>query len=955
MSRFATIFATILASFGTVSMTVFGQVQSALPEKVEFNRDIRPILTKDCTACHGGVKAAGGLSFIFRDLALSEGDSGKRAIVPGKPEESEMIRRMRHSDPDEVMPKPKHGPPLSEQKIALIEKWIEQGAQWQEHWSFVPPKDVALKEVSNEDWPTQPLDRYVLKRLDQEGLKPSPEASPAQWLRQVSFDLTGLPPSAEELKQFEAASADNPRAAREQVVDRLLDSPRFGERWAIVWMDLARYSDTYGFEKDPARTIWPWRDWVIRAFNSDKPYDEFVIEQLAGDLLPEPTFNQRLATAFHRNTQNNTEGGTDDEEFRVAAVQDRVATTWTALQATTFGCVQCHSHPYDPIEHEEYYKFTAFFNNSEDHDLVNDYPSMKVPQDPELAQRSSELELLTHELRSRLNADGRKLATNQEQWQPFIADHFAPSHGELRVAKNGTIRASGTLPVRSFHLLSGPVADFQALRLGILPESDDPAKWPERGSMVQKLQMTLIDKEGKRTPIKLREAFADKLTGVKELAADGNMGAYPKLHGPRWFVVVPESPVEAGNSERLEIKMQHGYSTSGSQATPVRRFTVMLSNNDAWRKLVENSERQSTWQRLAKLEEQYKAIKGVMVPIMEEGPVRETRIFARGNRLSKEQAVAPGLPKLFGGQSGHDMNRLDMAKWLVSEDNPLTARVMVNRLWSHLFGLGIVETSEDFGTSGTMPSHPALLDHLALRFRFEHDWSIKGILREIVLSSTYRQSESATPQLLERDPRNRLLARGPRTRLSAEMVRDQALAVAGLLSEKMYGPSVFPPQPDGIWNSVYSNAKWIESKGEDRYRRGLYTYHKRTAPYPAFLTFDAPNRDICSARRIDSNTPLQALVTMNDPAHIEAAQSFAKRMLSHSETLAEQLSHGMLLATQQDADVQILRELEGLYREAAENYKKHPQDAKHLADSAEAAAMVLVANTILNLDAALTR
>ncbi|MGA0899691.1 MAG: PSD1 and planctomycete cytochrome C domain-containing protein [Luteolibacter sp.] len=942
------------SKFSHPTLALMAALTCMAAAQVEFNRDIRPILTKECTACHGGVKAAGGLSFIYRELALSQGDSGKRTIVPGKPEESEMIRRMRHSDPDEVMPKPKHGPPLAEEKIQLIERWIREGAQWQEHWSFVAPKDVEAGKISDRTWPSSSLDRYVMQRLDREELKPSPEAKPAEWLRRVSFDLTGLPPTVEELRAFETAHPNNPKAAREQVVDRLLASPHYGERWAIVWMDLARYSDTYGFEKDPPRTIWPWRDWLIRAFNADMPYDQFTIEQLAGDLLPNPTADRRLATAFHRNTQNNTEGGTDDEEFRVAAVMDRVATTWTAWQATTFGCVQCHAHPYDPIEHEEYYKFSAFFNNSEDHDLDNDYPRMKIAANDAERERASKLELQMQDIRKELNLAGRVLAL-KDVWQSFRPDEFAPSHGQLQLTSDGTIRASGTLPVRSFHQFSGPASDFQALRLDILPESDDPKKWPERGSMVQKMDVVLIDKQGKRTPIKLREAFADELTGDKELQADGNFGSYPKLHEPRWFVAVAEQPVVAKPGDRLELKLQHRYSTTGSQATPVRRFTVQLSNSDSWRKLVEDPKRIASWQRRAKLQEQYNAIQGTTVPVMVEGPTREMRVFARGNRLSKEQAVTPGLPELFGGQTGEDMNRLDMAKWLVSEDNPLTARVMVNRLWAHLFGLGIVETAEDFGTSGTMPSHPQLLDHLALRFQFEHQWSIKAMLREMVLSSTYRQSHRATPEMLQRDPRNRLLARGPRVRLSAEMVRDQALAVGGILSEKMHGPSVYPPQPVGVWKSVYSGAQWKESKGEDRVRRALYTYHKRTAPYPAFLSFDAPNRDICTARRINSNTPLQALVTMNDPAHIEAAQGLAKRMRAHSETLAEQLSHGMLLATQDVADDTVIKELKTLYIDAARDYKQHSEEAKHLADSPEQAALVLVANTILNLDSALTR
>ncbi|HEX5789970.1 MAG TPA: DUF1549 domain-containing protein, partial [Luteolibacter sp.] len=447
---------------------------TALAE-VDFNRDIRPILTKECTACHGGVKAAGGISFIYRDMALAEGKSGQRAIVPGKPAESEMMRRLRSDDPDEVMPKPKHGPPLPASQIALIERWIAEGAKWQEHWAFVPPREVAVELVSDASWPTTPLDRHVLARLDKEGLKPSPEASPEEWLRRVSFDLIGLPPSVAELEEFVAASGKDPAAARAAVVDRLLASPHYGERWASMWLDLARYSDTYGFEKDPERSIWPWRDWVIRAFNADKPYDQFTIEQLAGDLLPDATADQRLATAFHRNTQTNTEGGTDDEEFRVAAVLDRVNTTWTVWQATTFGCVQCHSHPYDPIRHEDYYRFMDFFNRSEDHDLDDDVPKMKVAQEPAQAEEFSRVEVRMRRLRDELNQPGKSLAGQSAQWRAWRPGELKPSHGSLQIDAAGVIRSTGTQPVGVTHELSGAAEAFEALRLRILPESDDPA------------------------------------------------------------------------------------------------------------------------------------------------------------------------------------------------------------------------------------------------------------------------------------------------------------------------------------------------------------------------------------------------------------------------------------------------------------------------------------------------
>ncbi|GAA5122356.1 PSD1 domain-containing protein [Luteolibacter yonseiensis] len=924
--------------------------------RVEFNRDIRPILTKHCTACHGGVKEAGEVSFIYREKALAPGESGKAPIVPGKPAESEMLHRMRSKDPDEVMPKPKHGPPLPEAEIALIERWIAQGAEWQEHWAFMPPKESPVAAVSNEKWPSSPLDRFVLQRLDQEKLSPSPEAPPEEWLRRVSFDLTGLPPSPEDLKNYQDGFAKDPATARNTVVDRLLASQQFGERWAAVWLDLARYSDTYGFEKDPGRDIWPFRDWVIRALNADMPYDRFTIEQLAGDLLPDATADQRLATAFHRNTQTNTEGGTDDEEFRIAAVIDRSTTTWTTWQATTFGCVQCHSHPYDPIEHDEFYQFLAFFNNTEDHDQDNDSPRMKVPADPAKFAEASSMETNLRNLREQLNAPGQVLEKSTTDWKSFTPDTFAPSHGKLAVAGDGTIRSEGTLPIGNIHKFSGPATGFNALRLRILPEEDDPKKWPERGAFVSKFQVSVIDPAGVAVPVAMKEVFADRLGDLFDPSPGGEVGAFPKLEGPRWFVFVPEKPVEAAFGSRLEISMTQNAQTAGNQATPARRFALEISKNPEWTLLVNEPQRLATWKSRDEIGNAYKAIPGEMVPVMAERAPRETRVFARGNRLMKEHVVATGVPKLLAdSRSKEGMSRLDMARWIASKENPLTSRVMVNRLWGELFGTGIVQTAEDFGTSGTPPSHPELLDHLALRFENDFNWSIKSMLREMVLSSTYRQTHNASKSLVARDPNNRLLARGPRNRLSAEMVRDQALAAAGLLSTKMGGPPVFPPQPAGVWRSVYNGSKWEDSKGEDRYRRGIYTYSKRTSGFPGFLTFDAPSRDLCSARRLVSNTPLQALVTMNDPAHIEAAQGLAKRMSAHPGNLAEQLSFGVLLATQETAPAPMLAELASLHAAALSDYQADPTSSSKLAAAPEAAAMALVANTILNLDSALTR
>ncbi len=947
----------LVALFAPIPLFLAGLAEGG--DRVDFSRDIRPILNKNCTSCHGGVKEAGKISFVSRERAMAEGKSGKHPLVPGDPAHSDMLRRIRSNDPDEVMPKPKKGPPLSSAEADLIERWIAQGAEWQNNWAYEKPKEPAVPQVSDEKWPAVPFDRFVLNRLDREKIKPSPEATPAEWLRRASFDLTGVPPSPEELAAFLTECGNDAKAARGAAADRLLASPRFGERWAAVWLDLARYSDTYGFEKDPQRNIWPWRDWVIRAFNSDMPYDRFTIEQLAGDLLPNANADQRLATAFHRNTQCNTEGGTDDEEYRVAAVIDRVSTTWTTWQATTFGCVQCHSHPYEPIRHDEFYQFAAFLNSTEDCDLDDDFPKMKVANDPAKIEEASKLEVRSATLRNALNSAASPLMESTSDWKPFVPDAFNPSHGKLVLDADGRIRGEGTFPVGCTHDLSGPAPAFTALRFRIFPDSDDPKKWPERGSLATKFEVRLIDANGAATPVVMKEVFADHLGEFYEPGPDGNVGGFPKLEGPRWFVFVPTTPVIPGPGVKLGISMKQKADTTGDQATPVRRFSFDVSNRPEWTALANDPARLEDWKTLADVRKQLEAIPVTKVPVMIERPqggTRETRVFARGNRLNKEDPVSPGLPAIFKtGREGEMRNRLDMARWLVGPENPLAARVLANRLWGELFGTGIVRTMEDFGTSGEPPSHPELLDHLALRLRDHDHWSVKALLREIVLSATYGQSHRASAALLEKDPGNRLLARGPRVRLTAEMVRDQALSAAGLLSNKMFGPPVFPPQPEGVWNSVYSGAKWNESKGEDKYRRGIYTYCKRTSGFPGFLTFDAPSRDLCSARRMPSNTPLQALVTLNDPAHIEAAQGMAGRMASHAADPNGQLAFGVLLATQQEASPQMLEELSKLRVSARAEYEKDPGESAKLGATPDAAALVLVANTILNLDSALNR
>lgn len=939
---------------------------AAAEEPVDFNRDIRPLLNKNCTICHGGVKQAGGVSFLYREEALGKGESGKTVVLPGDPAASELIRRIKSEDPDEKMPPPQDHPhPLSSEQVALLERWIQEGAPWGEHWSFQKPVEPPLPSLANSSWPKAALDRHVLAKIEAEKLSPSPEASPAEWLRRASLDLTGLPPSPEEWEAFQQSHAANPQAAMEAAADRLLASPHFGERWASMWLDLARYSDTFGFEKDPHRDIWPFRDWVIQAFNADMPFDRFTEKQLAGDLLENPEPGDLIASSFHRNTQNNTEGGTDDEEFRMAAVIDRVNTTWTAWNATTFGCIQCHSHPYDPYPHENYYQFLAFFNNSEDVDLDDDFPRTKFADDPAAQKDAVRLEQEIRRLRESLNDEAKSLATSLGDWRPFIATTATSSGpaGKLSPQADGSILASGTNPPTAIYTLSGPTSSFGAIQVDILTKHDDPKTWSERGAVISKLEASLVKPDGSRQAITFKEVVADFLAGPfdpNDAIHDGvpGFGDYPMSRGPRraWFV--PDQSITAADGDQLEIRIHHGAVCNGNnQSCILNRFKISLSADPRLTALLQTPERAARWQQHQSLGQQYAAIPGKMIPVMREreaAATRETRVFIRGNRMTRDAVVQPAIPAIVGGTPGDKrLNRLDMARWLVSESNPLAARVLANRLWAELFGTGIVETQEDFGSSGLPPANQPLLDHLALRLRVHHQWRIKPFLREVVLSASYRQSSKLSAKLAARDPKNQLIARGPRQRLSGEMLRDQALLVSGMLSRKSFGPPVYPPQPEGVWRSVYSGDTWNTSQGEDRYRRGIYTYLKRTSGFPGFLTFDAPTRDVCSPRRISTNTPLQALLTLNDPAHIEFAQAFAKRM--SGTTLEERIAHGYRLLTLQDPPAAVIATLSKLHADARIDYEKNPAESAKLAPGPDEAALVLVANTLLNSDIALNR
>ena len=945
-----------------IGLALFLTPQS-MRAQVDYNERIRPIFNEKCTSCHGGVKQAGDVSFIYRSQALATGKSGKKTIEPGKPEASEVVHRISlpPEDDDHMPPLNEHNEQLTPEEIKLITTWIREGAPWGDHWSFQKPKAPPLPEIKNQKWPRADLDRFVLARLEGKSITPSKLASPARWLRRVSFGLTGLPPTPELITRFEGEPS---QAMREKIVDDLLASPRFGEHWAAMWMDLARYADSMGYESDDARTIWPYRDWLIQAFNNDMPYDQFTIKQLAGDLLPDATFEDLVATAFHRNTQTNVEGGTDDEEFRIASLVDRVATTWTVWQGVTFGCVQCHSHPYEPFKNREFYEFAAFFNNTADCDLADDFPTVKVPKDPE---ENAESLRLTRDIQ-RVSAEIMQsfgALQSKQKWTPLKPLRLWTNKSQVtlvyeRQDERDIVVAKGTPAQKSIYEIVGSsgMQTIDAIRIESLLAPGDSAHSPSAAFAVTEFELR-IRRAGNHEPGRPFEKVPVKFVAVDE--PDGyfwtpKWGAFPNQFHNRWAVIIPTEPVSLGPDDRLSVVLHQNQGRDGAEPPVLRRFALSIAGNDQWQQLLASRKHAARMRKRADLVDALKRIPGVKIPVLVERPryPRTMAMFTRGNWLNKGDIVQPSTPEIMGGKA-NGASRLDLAEWIVSRDNPLAARVFVNRVWSQLFGIGIVETLEDFGSTGTEPSHPALLDHLAVRFQIDFRWSLKRLLREIVLSATYGQSSTASPALVEQDPRNRWLARGPRNRLAAEMVRDQALAASGLLSEKMFGPPVMPPQPEGVWSIARSGQKWKRSKGGDQHRRALYTYWRRGAPYPSFETFDMPERKVCSARRITTNTPLQALVTLNDPVYIEASKALAGRMRKKTpDNLREQLAFGYLLACSQSPSPTDLDDLKTLFTDLRDDFRDHPDNVKPLGATPEEAALTVVANTILNLDTALT-
>ncbi len=1128
--------------------------------KVDFNREVRPILSENCYKCHGPDDAArkAKLRFDLRADALKPAKSGAIAIVPNAPDKSALIERITASDPDDRMPPASTGKKLSPAQIDTLRRWITQGAPYATHWAYVKPVRPPLPEVKNQKWTRNPLDNFILARLERGHLKPSPEADRYTLIRRVSLDLTGIPPTLDEVDQF---VKDRDPHAYEHLVDRILSKPSFGEHWARLWLDLARYADSAGYADDPPRTIWAYRDYVIKSFNANKPFDRFTLEQIAGDLLGETDEDDEVATAFHRNTMTNNEGGTSDEEFRNAAVVDRVNTTMAVWMATSMGCAQCHNHKYDPITQREYFSFFAFFNNSADADRKDEAPVLELFT-PEEKQRRAKWQDEITQIEKSFKATTPESLRNQAAWERDYpsqdkwtlldpvrpkrrsADEEAPPsdhavtispqtnshsdflefpldlarlaairvealpsatntpdaayaithigatlivpatnrpaaryvrlelpgkdrilsiaevqviHGGKNIARDGVATQSSTaFNAPASRAIDGKTSgDFDAGSTTHTETSENPwwevdlkeaqtvdriTVWNRTDHNLQDrmkdLHITLLDENRKPVweriveeapspkvafsllapdPIKFTVAFSDSgstNSAPAEVIADqvkGDKKGWLIEPGKRTnsLTLLPPRALEVPRGSRLQLTVEHTthhphcpparlqasasaderFPKYASSPAPILEALSQTSGSRSKSQLAEISEyyrsnidpslaTQRT--RLAELKKDMAALQPNTVPVMRELPAdkqRVTHIQFRGNYQSLGDEVTMATPAVFQPlPKAKSPNRLALAQWLVDNDNPLTARVLANRLWEQIFGLGIVRTSDDFGSQGDLPTNPELLDWLACQLRdggtdtcAARPWDIKEFLKLLVTSATYRQTSRVTPELRERDPDNILLARGPRFRASAEVVRDQALAVSGLLSHKMYGPPVRPPSPAlGLSAAFGGSLDWKTSEGEDRYRRAVYVEWRRTSPYPSMVSFDAPNRETCALRRPRSNTPLQALVVLNDPVYVEAAQALGRRIASAPGSNTDKITYGFRLCLVRPPHPTELRRLLQFYDQARSEYASKPDQAKQMvstdmkpASNAESttdlAAWTAVGNVLLNLDETLMK
>ena len=1007
--------------------------------QIDFKRDIEPILAASCNQCHGAKKASGQLRLDLKAAAMKGGISGA-VIIPGNSKQSRLLTRILGEGGEKQMPL--GGEALPAAQVELIRKWIDQGAVWPEsdaaagrrsdganelpkHWAYAKPVRPALPPVKNAAWVRNAIDAFVLARLEKEGLSPAAEAAKETLLRRVYLDLIGLPPTLKEVDEFLADKAPN---AYEKVVDKLLASPHYGERWARPWLDLARYADSNGYEKDSLRTMWKYRDWVINALNADMPFDQFTIEQIAGDMLPNPTTDQKIATGFHRNTLLNQEGGTDPEEQRYEVLVDRVNTTATVWLGTTMACTQCHNHKYDPFTQKDFYRMYAFFDNVEyivrGTQLFERHiwePQLELPTPEQEAKRKALNEEIS-QLETTLKTQTPQLDAAQAQWEKEILAEpgkwatlepieFKSTGGTtLTKQADNSLLASGKDPEFDEYIIKAklPLNRVTGLRIEALPDKSLPRGGPGR-DLYGHFILSTVEAEANGKSLKFVDGDWDN--GLSKFDAKTFFSFEMLQVGDRprgWLInamtdetrmvrqaaFALDKPFVSDKPVEVTIRLKF---LAGGLCQGIGRVRLSVTDSETPLKLVkapadlklviakpaaERTEKQkrdlaahfrsttpllkAERDRLKDLQDSVKNLGIITALVMQEKPgfdrpsgwVRERGNFAiKGERVyAGTPAALPPLPE------NAPANRLGLARWLVDENNPLTSRVTVNRAWEQFFGRGIVETSEDFGSQGAAPSHPELLDWLATEF-VKQGWSQKKLHRLIVLSATYRQNSNVTPGLQERDPYNRLLARGPRFRVEAEMVRDLSLTASGLLSRKLGGPSVMPPQPDGIWRNPYSAEKWLVASGEDRYRRGLYTFLRRTSPYPAMMTFDATSREVCTVRRVRTNTPLQSLTLLNDDAAMEMARALAKRMaLEANGDLQAKLEYGFRLCQTRRPNAAELARLTALFNQQLTNYKAHPQTAEQLMKgdarelpAPELAAWTIVANVLLNLDETLTK
>ncbi len=1008
------------AAFYVAAWIVLASVSPARAEEpVDFARDIRPILVAHCFECHAAAKQESGLRLDSAATLLAGGNSGP-ALVVGKAAESLLIKAVRGGD-DEISKMPPKGKPLEPAQIDLLARWIDQGAalpadsppsagdRLSDHWSFQPIAAANPPVVERRDWPRSPIDAFILGRLEAAGLQPSTEADKATLIRRLSLDLLGLPPTIDDVDRFLSDTGDD---AYERLVDRLLASPHYGERWGRHWLDVARYADSNGYTIDGGRSIWKYRDWVINALNRDLPFDQFTIEQLAGDLLDGADTDQIIATGFHRNTLVNEEGGTDPEQFRVEAVVDRVSTTGGAFLGLTLGCARCHDHKYDPISQREFYQLFAVFNNA-------DEPTLSVPTD----QQAKELPALVAEIEQsekRLAEVDANLGSRQAAWEAKFAGRvdrpWTVLDATIQSAEGATFTklddgshlTGGTIPKNDAYTLTAALPNhaITALRLEMLPHESFPKQGPglaKNGNFVLSEIAASVAASGPaagETRLAWGEVWADHSGegGAVALAIDGdlktgwNISAPGNANVPRTAIFYLREPLTATDG-KLTLVLEQRYnrphyllgrfriSVTSAEGdvlklpTEVREALAVPADKrtDAQKNAIRleyqkyDPERLPLATRIAELENSRKQMAAKITTtlvVRERKEPRSTHIHLRGDFLHAGAPVTPGVPAILPpiAARGAHPDRLDFARWLVDPRNPLTSRVTVNRLWQHYFGQGLVVTENDFGLQGDRPSHPELLDWLARQLMAD-GWSMKSLHRRIVTSATYRQSSAMRADLTAADPYNKLLGRQQRLRLEAETIRDSALASSGLLSDELGGPGVYPPQPEGIYRFTQQVKFWGENKDADRFRRGMYTYFWRSSPYPFLKTFDAPDANVACTRRPRSNTPLQALTMANDRAFYEIAQGFATELCAAQVDDTQRLRTAFRRCLAREPSNDEYASLAEYLDSQRARFESAPEDAALVAprsgpatgDRARAAAWTMVARVLLNLDEFITR